>query len=104
MDSYHDEQTGRWSRVMKIAFTGFALIAGLLLVLEHSAHVLPLLPFALLAACPLMHIFMHGGHGGHSGHADHGQSGSPGEGRSPAPGNPVSEPHAGHHDHAGRRP
>ncbi|MBN0091486.1 DUF2933 domain-containing protein, partial [Pseudomonas aeruginosa] len=32
-------------------------------------HVAGYLPFLLLAACPLMHLFMHRGHG-HGGH-DH---------------------------------
>jgi hypothetical protein len=32
------------------------------LVKEHRAHVLAVLPFVLLAACPLMHLFMHRGH------------------------------------------
>ncbi|MFO7074112.1 DUF2933 domain-containing protein [Pseudomonas aeruginosa] len=36
---------------------------------EHTAHVAGYLPFLLLAACPLMHLFMHRGHG-HGGH-DH---------------------------------
>jgi hypothetical protein len=27
--------------------------------------VIPYLPFLLLLACPLMHLFMHHGHGGH---------------------------------------
>ena len=31
---------------------------------EHLAHVVGVLPFTSLA-CPLMHIFMHGGHGHH---------------------------------------
>jgi hypothetical protein len=34
--------------------------------------VLGILPYLLLLACPLMHVFMHGGHGGHGGH-DHRQ-------------------------------
>jgi len=31
----------------------------------HGAHLLGFLPYLLILACPLMHIFMHGGHGGH---------------------------------------
>ena len=38
---------------------GFLLIAGFFLVTEHRAHLLGVLPFLLLAACPLMHLFMH---------------------------------------------
>lgn len=35
------------------------------LLSEHRAHVLGALPLLLLLACPLMHVFMHGGHGRH---------------------------------------
>ena len=47
---------------------GFLLVAGYFLVMEHRAHlggVLYYLPFLLLLACPLMHLFMHHGHRGH---------------------------------------
>ncbi|MGC5887498.1 DUF2933 domain-containing protein [Ralstonia pseudosolanacearum] len=47
---------------------GFLLIVAYFLWTEHRAHVIQFLPFLLLAACPLMHVFMHGGHGhGHHG-------------------------------------
>jgi hypothetical protein len=49
-----------------IVFVG---IAGFFVVTEHTAHFFGALPFLLLALCPLMHVFMHGGHGG--GHAGH---------------------------------
>lgn len=39
-----------------------ALGAGYVLIV-HRAHAIEWLPFALLLACPLMHIFMHGRHG-----------------------------------------
>lgn len=45
---------------------GFLAIAGFFLLTEHRAHVLGLLPFLLLLACPLLHLFHHRGHGGHS--------------------------------------
>jgi hypothetical protein len=45
------------------------LIAAGLLLTGHQAHLLAATPFLLLAACPLMHLFMHHGHGGH-GRAD----------------------------------
>jgi hypothetical protein len=49
-------------------FLGFVLIAGYFLLTEHRAHVVQFLPFVLLLACPLLHIFHgHGGHGGHGG-------------------------------------
>jgi hypothetical protein len=54
--------TGRW------VFLGFVLIAGYFLLTEHRAHVVQILPFALLLACPLLHMFHgQGGHGGHGG-------------------------------------
>ena len=59
-----------WARRAKIALIGFSLIGGFFLIAEHRAHVLPYLPFLLLAACPLMHMFMHGRHG-HGGHSEH---------------------------------
>ena len=46
-----------------------AAVAAYFLLKEHTAHVAGYLPFLLLAACPLMHLFMHRGHG-HGGH-DH---------------------------------
>lgn len=48
-------------------FGGFAVIALILLGIEHRAHLLGWLPWLFLLACPLMHVFMHGGHG-HGGH------------------------------------
>ena len=49
-----------------IAFVGFFVLAGYLLWAEHAAHLklaIPFLPYLILLACPLLHIFMHGGHG-----------------------------------------
>nr|WP_304487396.1 DUF2933 domain-containing protein [Chitinibacter sp. GC72] len=45
-------------------------VAAYFLLTEHLAHVISALPFLLLLACPLMHIFMHHGHGGHGHHHD----------------------------------
>lgn len=45
----------------------FLLVIGYFLLTEHRAHIVPFLPFLLLAACPLMHVFMHGGHGHRAG-------------------------------------
>lgn len=46
-----------------LVLIGFLVIAGALLFTEHRAHVLGLLIWLPLLACPLMHFFMHGGHG-----------------------------------------
>ena len=57
-----------WASRAKVAFGIFAVVGAFFLVAEHRAHVFPFLPWLLLAACPLMHIFMHGGHGHGQGH------------------------------------
>ena len=48
----------------RVAFVVFALVALYFLWAEHRAHVIQYLPWALVALCPLMHVFMHRGHGG----------------------------------------
>ena len=55
-----------WSRG-NIVLIAFLAIAGFYLIAEHRAHFFGVLPFLLLLACPLLHMFMHGGHGGHGG-------------------------------------
>lgn len=67
MDHMHDhESSGTNSSRWKWALVGFLAVAGFFLWTEHKAHVLGVLPYLLVAACPLMHLFHHGhGHGGH---------------------------------------
>ncbi|MGH1569806.1 DUF2933 domain-containing protein [Methylobacterium sp. P31] len=36
---------------------------GAYLLATHESHILGALPYLLLLACPLMHLFMHRGHG-----------------------------------------
>ena len=40
-----------------------AVIVGFYVLREHWGHALGVAPYLLLLACPVMHIFMHGGHG-----------------------------------------
>ena len=47
-------------------------LAAVFLVYWHWQHVLDALPFLVVLACPLMHLFMHHGHGAHQ----HGDAGS----------------------------
>lgn len=57
-----------------LALLGFLAVAGYFLWTEHEAHVktvVPYLPWLLVLACPLLHLFMHGGHGGHEGSESH---------------------------------
>jgi Protein of unknown function (DUF2933) len=58
-----------WRTPFGVVLCGFLIVAGFFLLTEHTAHVLGALPYLLLAACPLMHLFMHHGHGGHGGHS-----------------------------------
>jgi len=54
------------SRTWLLMAASLAVIAAFFVLREHWAHALGLLPYILLLACPLMHLFHgHGGHGGH---------------------------------------
>ena len=78
-----DDSTTRWKKRANLALIGFMLIAGYFLLTEHRAHlagVVSYLPFLLLLACPLMHVFMHGSHGDH------------GKGKTNRPGTGSAEP------------
>ena len=43
----------------------FIAAAGIYVVFKYVSNLGSLLPFLILALCPLMHVFMHRGHGGH---------------------------------------
>ncbi len=53
-------------RAHTLALIGFLAVGAFFLVTEHRAHAWEWLPYMLLAACPLMHLFMHKNHGGHN--------------------------------------
>ena len=60
-----------WRSPTGIVTLGFLGVAGFFLLTEHTAHVFGVLPWLLIAACPLMHLFMHHGHGhGVNSHSD----------------------------------
>lgn len=80
----HEPETGKEtgketkSRT-KWVLIGFFVIAAFFLITEHRAHLSGWLAsywiWLLLLACPLMHLFMHGGIGGHGSHrADGGEA------------------------------
>jgi len=71
---------GFWTSKSGIALCVFVAAGALFLIVEHRAHALEWLPFALLLACPLMHLFMHGGHGGRAGHSHAGHQAPPADG------------------------
>lgn len=71
--SFIDEREPRsWWRTRRgLALLGFLAIGSYFLITEHRAHLalaIPFLPWLLLLACPLMHLFMH--HGAHEAHED----------------------------------
>ena len=59
---------GFWTSRYAIGLIVIGAVAGYFLLTEHLAHVAGALPFLLLLACPLMHVFMHHGHGSHGHH------------------------------------
>jgi Protein of unknown function (DUF2933) len=71
MEHKHEsDNDGAMKSKANIALIIFLIIGAFSLVTEHRAHLsgwLPYWPYLLLLACPLMHLFMHGGHG-HGGH------------------------------------
>ncbi|WP_157314596.1 DUF2933 domain-containing protein [Chitinibacter sp. GC72] len=71
MDHDHQRQAPRfWGSRYSMGLLVIGAVAAYFLLTEHLAHVISALPFLLLLACPLMHIFMHHGHGGHGHHHD----------------------------------
>ncbi len=74
MNTYDDGRRGGdggpvrrfWNGPVGLAVSVLLAIVGVWLWIEHRAHILAALPLLLpLAACLLMHLFMHRGHGGH---------------------------------------
>jgi peptidoglycan/LPS O-acetylase OafA/YrhL len=97
LDGPHEdpEGAGRRRSISRYVFFGFAAIAVYLLITEHWTHITEhwghianVLPFVLLAACPLLHLFHHSGHG----HADEESPSS----RPAGPGGPSDAVGGGH--------
>ncbi|MGQ0598590.1 DUF2933 domain-containing protein [Aquabacterium sp.] len=63
------EPTPFWRTRYGIGLLVLGGVGGYFLLTEHLAHVAGALPYLLLLACPLMHVFMHHGHG-HGHHGD----------------------------------
>lgn len=98
MNQSHEHGSGHptgpnWSRINQwVLWLGLAAAVAWMFF-RHSAHIGQLLPFLLLLACPLMHLFGHGGHGGHGGH----DSGSDGKPKDDARQLPPGGGQGGHH-------
>ena len=66
MEHSHEPNNGQFRSRANVALVIFLAIALFFLIAEHRAHLSGLLsyvPYLLVLACPLMHLFMHGGHG-----------------------------------------
>lgn len=61
-----DRRSGFWRSRYTLGMLVLGIVAGYFLWTEHRAHLQQWWPYALLLACPLMHVFMHKGHGGHA--------------------------------------
>lgn len=48
---------------------GLLAVVAVYAVMEHWSHLLGALPYLILLACPLMHLFMGHGHGSHDDHS-----------------------------------
>ncbi len=75
MEHKHEsDNDGAMKSKANIALIVFLIIGAFFLITEHRAHLSGWLSsygiWLLLLACPLMHLFMHGGHG----HGNHGSS------------------------------
>lgn len=68
-----------WRSRYGIGWLVLAGVAAWFLWTEHRAHLFGALPWLVLLACPLMHVFMHRGHHGH-----HGRGGTPTPAERPA--------------------
>jgi hypothetical protein len=88
MSSLHDHHSDcphgpNWSRINQwLLWFGLAAAVGWPFF-RHNEHLLQLLPFLILLACPLMHLLGHGERGGHGG---------PREDWDTAPGVPSRDP------------
>ena len=73
-DQHAQPSQNKRNNLVMWVFLGFIAY---FLITEHWAHIIPYLPWLILLACPLLHVFMHGGHGhgsneeGHDSHSTH---------------------------------
>lgn len=67
----HHDPASKMAGRTKWVLAGFVAIALFFLLTEHRAHLFGALPYLLVFACPLMHLFHGHGHHGHGGqHTD----------------------------------
>ncbi|OFZ95518.1 MAG: hypothetical protein A2Z64_13030 [Betaproteobacteria bacterium RIFCSPLOWO2_02_67_12] len=81
MNDAHGSGNGFFRSRSNLVLIAFLLIGGFFVVVEHRVHAIEWLPFLLLAACPLLHLFH--GHGAHGGHGKHDARPADGERKEP---------------------
>jgi len=64
-DNHTRHEPGRMGLPQNLLLWGFLAILLFFLLTEHRAHLFGVLPYLLVLACPLMHVFMHRNHGSH---------------------------------------
>jgi hypothetical protein len=101
MSDEHGSGNAFFKSRSNVVLIAFGLIAGFFLVLEHRAHVFEWLPYLLLLACPLLHLFHgHGGHGGHGGGETPGESAEARKNKRPSdPASGSNDPGSEQHRH-----
>ncbi|PSC02558.1 hypothetical protein SLNSH_23465 [Alsobacter soli] len=63
----HEGTNSFWRSAAGLGLAVLLAVAAFYLLAEHQAHLFGVLPYLFLLACPLMHMFMHGGHHHHHG-------------------------------------
>ncbi len=77
MTNETEQRYSLWRSRGGMALVVFGTIAAYFLFTEHRAHVFSGIAYLLLLACPLVHLFGHGGHGARGGHGS-GEHDAPG--------------------------
>lgn len=70
MEHLNESVKNTFSRKTWWVIFAIGLVGLVFLLRDHTSHVFSILPFLILLACPLMHIFMHKGHSGHDHESD----------------------------------
>ncbi|MFH2113668.1 MAG: DUF2933 domain-containing protein [Spirochaetota bacterium] len=71
-------RAGEWfrRRSVPIGICVFFVGAGLYISFQYGSHLVGVVPYLFLLACPLMHLFMHQGHGGLGSHGHDADAGN----------------------------
>ena len=67
MERTNESVRNTFSRKTWWIIFAIGLVGLVFLLRDHTSHIFSILPFLILLACPMMHLFMHKGHGSESG-------------------------------------